>query len=103
VKEYDVYLPLHHNDGRPIAPNHVARFKKVLVDEFGGLTHFPQENEGIWKFGGITFRDKVIILRVLSNDDARARKFLAEFRVELMRTLEQADILIVEREATVVT
>ena len=98
MKEYDLYLPLHYNDGRPIDAGEVARFKRILVEEFGGLTHFPQENEGLWKLGGVTFRDQVIILRVLAEDGARARKFFANLRVELMRALEQADVLIVERK-----
>jgi len=102
VKEYDLYLPLHYNDGRAIESHHINRFKKILVDEFGGLTHFPQQNEGIWRFGGVTFRDQMIILRVLARDPDRTRRFFAELRVELMRVLEQADILIVEREAGVV-
>lgn len=103
MKEYDLYLPLHYNDGRPIAAHHITRFKNLLVEEFGGLTHFPQENEGTWKLGGVTFREKIIILRVLGRDPPRARRFLAELRVELMRALEQADILIVERDAMAVT
>ena len=103
MKEYDLYFPLHYNDGRLVEPHKLARFKRILVDEFGGLTHFPQENEGLWKFGGITFRDKVVILRVLAQDAARARKFFANLRVELQSELEQADVLVVEREIQTVT
>jgi hypothetical protein len=102
MKEYDLYLPLHYNDGRAIASEKLDGVKKILLDEFGGLTHFPQENEGVWKFGGVTFRDRVIIVRVLSDDAARSRRFFSELRVELMRELEQSDILITEQDVTVI-
>jgi hypothetical protein len=103
MKEYDLYLPLHHNDGRPVEPAKINQIKKLLVDAFGGVTHFPQENDGLWKLGGVTFRDKVVVLRVLADDESGPMKFFAELRVELMRTLEQADVLIVEREVTLVS
>ena len=67
--EYELYLPLHHNDGRPIDPDKLRDLKKRLVDEFGGLTHFQQENEGLWKIGEHTFRDRIEILRVLASDE----------------------------------
>jgi hypothetical protein len=100
VKEYDLYLPLSYNDGRQVEAEKISRFKQVLLERFGGLTHFPQENEGLWKFGGITFRDKVVILRVLAEDGANAREFLAGFRKQVQRELAQAELLIVEREIT---
>jgi hypothetical protein len=103
MQEYDLYLPLHHNDGRPVESTQITQIKKLLVDAFGGVTHFPQENDGLWKLGGVTFRDKVVVLRVLAGDECDARKFFAQLRVELMRTLEQADVLIVERDVTLVS
>ncbi|HEU5122850.1 MAG TPA: hypothetical protein VFW05_02165 [Verrucomicrobiae bacterium] len=98
MKEYELYLPLAYNDGSPIPAEKLDHFRKVLLEEFGGFTHFPQENEGVWKLGGIVFHDKVVILRVLSDQPERTRHFLAELRIELMRELEQADVLIVERD-----
>jgi hypothetical protein len=38
--EYELYLPLHYNDGRPIDPEKLKNLKRRLVDEFGGLNHF---------------------------------------------------------------
>ncbi|HYG24274.1 MAG TPA: hypothetical protein VEH04_15960 [Verrucomicrobiae bacterium] len=102
VSEYDIYVPLTRNDGSAIPENALARYRRMLLDSFGGFTHFPQENEGMWKVGGVVFRDRVVILRVLSDEPERARRFFAELRIELMRGLEQADVLIVEREVKVV-
>lgn len=100
--EYDIYLPLHHNDGRLVEPARIAGFKKQLTDHFGGLTHFPQENEGVWKFGGITFRDRVVILRVMAAEQASSRAFLAGFKRRLQDELEQEDVLVVERQVSAV-
>lgn len=102
LKEYDLYLPLTYNDGRHIPDEKLARFRRMLLDEFGGFTHFPQENEGVWQLGHTVFRDRVVILRVLSEHPEHTRRFFAELRIELMRELEQADVLIVEHDASVV-
>lgn len=102
MKEYDLYLPLAYNDGRPIPEELLKDVKKMLLDEFGGFTHFPQENEGVWKLGGVVFHDRVVILRVLSDRPLETRRFFAELRVELMRRLEQADLLIVQRSVSLV-
>lgn len=103
MKEYDLYLPLSYNDGRPVESEKIQRFKKILLDYFGGLTHFPQENEGLWKFGGITFRDKVVILRVLAEDGPEAHYFFKAFREQIQKELAQAELLIVERDVKVIS
>jgi hypothetical protein len=72
--------------------------KARLLEEFGGLTFFPQANEGFWKFGHVTYRDKVVIYRIHASQVGAARRFLARLKEELKRDLKQAEILIVERE-----
>ena len=96
--EYELYVPLHYNDGRPIDPEKLRNLKKRLVDQFGGLTHFQQENEGLWKIGDHTFRDRVEILRVLVSDEAAARKYFTQLKTDLTREWQQQDFLIVTRQ-----
>ena len=98
MREYEVYVPLNDNDGRPIDPEKLRWLKRRLVLEFGGLTYFPQENEGVWKVGAFTFRDKVVILRVLANDVEKAEAFLTALKEDVRRERQQADVLIVSRE-----
>ena len=98
--EYELYVPLHYNDGRRIDPEKLKALKRRLVDKFGGLTHFQQENEGLWKIGDHTFRDRVEILRVLVNDEADARKYFTELKADLTREWEQQDFLIVTRQVS---
>lgn len=58
MKEYELYLPLAYNDGSAIPAEKLDHCRKLLLDEFGGFTHFPQENEGVWKLGGIVSATK---------------------------------------------
>jgi hypothetical protein len=102
MKEYDIYVPLSNNDGTPVNPQKLRDLKKRLVDHFGGLTHFPQENEGLWKVGTFTFRDKIVILRVLTADPAKAGTFFAELKGEMQRHWAQEDVLIVVRDVETV-
>jgi hypothetical protein len=98
--EYELYLPLHYNDGRPIEPDKIAALKRRLIDQFGGLTHFQQENEGLWRIGTHTFRDRIELLRVLANDDAAAQDYFAQLKKDLTRDWNQQDFLIVSRQVT---
>jgi hypothetical protein len=102
MKEYDLYVPLYDNNGTPIDPQKLSALKKRLVDQFGGLTHFPQENEGLWKVGGFTFRDKIVILRVLASDRLQAQTFFADLKREMQQAWPQEDVLIVVRDVSTI-
>ncbi|MEA3187342.1 MAG: hypothetical protein QOD99_1172 [Chthoniobacter sp.] len=101
MKEYDLYVPLCRNDGAPVSEEKLARLKKELVEQFGGLTNFPQANEGFWKIGSITFRDKIVILRVLADDEKQSAEFFKKLKKEMQREWEQDDVLIVARDVSV--
>lgn len=98
MKEYDVFIPLRYNDGAPIESDKLQELQKRLLDEFDGLTYFPQPNEGFWKMGGVTYRDEIVIYRVLASDVSAARDFLSTLKEELKQEFQQEEILIVERD-----
>lgn len=100
MREYELYVPLQDNEGRPIDPEKLNQLKRRLVEEFGGLTHFPQENEGLWRVGAFTFRDRIVILRVLANDLPKAERFFAALKEHVKSNWQQEDVLIVAREVT---
>ena len=100
--EYELYLPLYYNDGRLIDPAKLKKLKKRLVDEFGGLTHFRQEHEGLWKIGNHTFRDRIEIVRVLASDESAAQKYFVQLKADLQRDWDQQDFLIVSRQVAAV-
>lgn len=97
MKEFEVYVPLHYNDGSPVAPEVLARLKKRLVDTFGGFTQVGQRHEGQFKIGSVAFRDEITIFRVLAGIEKRPRRFFRALKKELEAELAQAEVLIVER------
>ena len=103
MHEYDLYVPLCANDGTRIAATKLRRLKKKLIKHFGGLTEFPQEQRGFWKVGKATFRDKIVIWRVLSTEPAaEAKKFWSTIQADLAREWRQKEVLIVRRIVTVI-
>ncbi len=98
MKEYDLFVPLYYNDGSPVEADKLLELKKRLLDQFDGLTYFPQANEGLWRAGGVTYRDEIVIFRILTADEPDARRFLSQLKEHLKKELNQEEILIVERE-----
>ena len=97
MKEYDLFVPLYYNDGRPIEPRKFQDLQQQLLDQFGGLTFFPQPNEGFWTMAGVTYRDEIVIYRVITSDEQAARRFLSDLKGWLKQELRQEEILIVAR------
>lgn len=83
MKEYDIFVPLYFNDGSPIEAVKFQRLQTELLENFDGLTFFPQPNEGFWKLGNVTYRDEIVIYRVLTNRVRSARRFLSKLKQRL--------------------
>lgn len=98
MKEYDLFIPLYYNDGSPVEGRKLQRLQTSLLEQFEGLTFFPQPNEGYWKLGDVTYRDEIVIYRVLTTKTRTARTFFAALKAELKRELRQEEILIIERD-----
>ena len=98
MKEYDIFIPLYYNDGTPIEAAKFQNLQALLLERFEGLTYFPQPNQGFWKFGDMTYRDEIVIYRVLSQNSVTSRDFLANLKEQLRRQFQQEEILIIERE-----
>ena len=58
VKEYDLYVPLTYNDGTPIEAKTIERIGQRMLERFGGVTFFPQPNEGLWRWVRSLFETK---------------------------------------------
>ena len=102
MHEYDLFVPLRYNDGTPVEEEKLARLRRRLVDRFGGLTDLHQRHQGYWRIGGVTFRDEIVIYRVLADEPHAAREFFGRLREELKADLHQEDVLIVERQVEVI-
>ena len=102
MREFDIFVPLFHNDGRPVNATSFQQLQKRLIPNFEGLTFFPQPNKGFWKMGGVLFQDEIVIYRVLSEKRRKARRFLSRLKTWMKRVFEQEEILIVERKVDIV-
>ena len=98
MKEYDIFVPLYYNDGTPIESPKFQHLQALLLERFEGLTYFPQPNQGLWKFGNMTYRDDIVIYRVISQNRATSRDFLANLKNHLKKEFHQEELLIIERE-----
>jgi len=98
VKEYDIFLPLFYNDGRPVEARKFQELQAALLAQFQGLTFFPQPNQGYWQMGDVTYRDEIVIYRVIAAKSRAARRFLASLKEDLKKSFSQEEILIVERD-----
>ncbi len=98
VKEYEIFIPLYFNDGTPIDPGFIPTLRVKLLEQFDGVTFFPQPNEGYWRMGEVTYRDEIVIFRVVGSNQRTARRFLRQLKEELKRDLQQEEILIIERD-----
>ena len=80
MKEYDIYIPLNYNDGSPIEARKYQDLQRHLLDHFGVVTFFPQPNKGLWKMADITYRDEIVIYRVIAPDARDARQIFKELK-----------------------
>jgi hypothetical protein len=100
MQEYEIYLPMTYNDGSQVDPEIIQRIKDTLAAQFGGYTYLRQRNEGVWKIGGVTFRDEITLLRVLDNGGTAFD--MADFKRQIERLLRQNTVLIVARPISIV-
>ncbi len=47
---------------------------------------------------GVTYRDEIVVYRVIAADTSQARRFFSDLKERLKKELDQHDILIVERD-----
>jgi hypothetical protein len=97
VKEYDIFVPIYYNDGSPVEPEKFQDVQKRLLAHFDGLTFFPQPNQGFWKLADVTYRDEIVIYRVLSPKGRGAKRFLSQLKARLKEEFKQEEILIIVR------
>ena len=79
------------------------RLKQSLIKRFGGLTQFPQKQHGFWKVGKVTFRDEIVIWRILSGEPVQsAQKFWDAVKAELARDWGQKKVLVIRKTVQVI-
>ena len=88
-----ILLPLADNEGRRFPPEAYGRVRGELADRYGGITSFTRAPaEGMWKEGGHTNRDDIVVFEVMTRDLDRA--WWERYRAELERRFEQEAIVV---------
>jgi len=79
ARQYDLYLPVNDNDGRPIPDDVFKEVQRRLLARFRGLTSqqrdFPLQ--GIWQGGTRLYLDLVIIMTALDFRRQGSARFIA--------------------------
>lgn len=86
-------LPLADNAGRRFDGTAYGRVRAELAERFGGITSFTRAPaEGVWKEGGHTSRDDLVVFEVMARELDRG--WWEDYRAELERRFQQEAIVI---------
>jgi hypothetical protein len=96
--EYELYLPTISPQGTLFSQDVLRQIRQELVDFFGGLTDTRHKNEGLWKIGGVTVRDEIVIWKILSNRGQAGDQFIRDVKLQLQKLLRQNEILVIRRQ-----
>ena len=93
--EYDIFLPAEHGHHSAL-----QKFRKSILECFGGLTVTTFDSAGEWKLGSVIIKDKIEIWRVLSDRGEAGDNFFKEEKRGLEAALGEQKLLIVRRDVT---
>ena len=88
-----ILLPLADNAGRRFAVEAYGRVRSELSGKFGGITSFTRAPaEGMWKEGGHTSRDDIVVFEVMARDLDHA--WWERYRASLEQRFDQETIVV---------
>jgi hypothetical protein len=88
-----ILLPLADNAGRRFGPETYGRVRAELAERFGGITSFTRAPaEGVWKEGGHTNRDDIVVFEVMCRDIDRS--WWERYRADLEDRFQQEAIVV---------
>ena len=91
------FLPLRDNAGAAFPKSEFTRVRAELTDRFGGVTAYARAPaQGIWRDGGQTKRDDLMVLEVMA--DRLDDHWWAGYRATLEEQFRQAEIVIRAQE-----
>ena len=94
--EYSIFIPTLDNDSHPFSESQLTGLKKLLIEKFGGLTDTKHKNKGVWKIGGIKYKDEIVIWKVLAKASSRSDYVMTKLKRKFEKSLKQKEILIVK-------
>ena len=88
-----ILLPLTDNAGRRFDGSAYGRVRSELSERFGGITSFTRAPaKGVWKEGGHTEHDDIVVFEVMVRD--LDRTWWENYRAELERRFRQEAIVV---------
>lgn len=100
-KRFEILLPLTYNGGKAVEPEKFDETAEELSDRFGGITQDTIRTTGIWKYGGLRFRDQLLRMRI-DTQDADAAVFFRTYKPKLKERFQQIDIWITAHEIEII-
>jgi hypothetical protein len=97
MAEYDIFVPLCDEAGKQYPRRTITEFRQLLVTRFGGLTDFNHRSKGFWKIGAVTFRDGIVLWRVVCSVSGSNNRFFIALKRDMQKRLHQKEILIARR------
>jgi hypothetical protein len=89
---FEILLPLEFNDGRPVPREFLAEAAIEIQRRFGGVSWESQAIEGIWRQGGVEYRDRLNRIFVDAEDTDENRQFFIGLKSRLKSSFQQLDI-----------
>jgi hypothetical protein len=88
-----ILLPLADNAGRRFGGSDYGQVRAELTERFGGITSFTRAPaSGMWKEGGHTTHDDVVVFEIMARDLDHA--WWEGYRAELERRFRQETIIV---------
>ena len=103
IRSIDVYLPLDHNDGRPIAESKYLALRQELLNRFGGVTSVQRQFplQGVWQSGADVYHDRVVVFGVMDfreETQLECLRYLEKLKARLKKKFDQLEIRIAVAE-----
>ena len=89
---FEILLPLEFDDGRPVPREFLAEAAIEIQGRFGGVSWESQAIEGIWRQGGVEYRDRLNRIFVDAEDTEENRQFFIGLKARLKARFQQLDI-----------
>ena len=94
-----ILLPLYDPDGERFPRDAYDDVARELTERFGGLTAYTRAPAaGLWKEGGETQRDDIVVYEVMV--DALDAAWWTAYRRELERRFRQEELVVRAQETT---
>ncbi len=100
-RRFELLLPITYNNGTDVEPEKFESTRGELSSQFNGLTQDLVQLQGLWKFAGQSYQDKLLRIRT-DSDDPNAVKFLRSYKETLKDRFQQLDIWITAHEIEII-